>query len=186
MKDIFLFVGLGNIGNEYANTHHNMGFWAIDEYANHLGVDFNKTKCNGMIAEYTTKDSKVLLVKPTTYMNKSGECVVPLVQKYKIPLNHICIIYDDMDLDVGVLRMRKAGKPGSHNGIKNVTELLGTENFARIRIGIGKCTHGTIVDFVLSKVSDDDKEKIVAQLPRINVALDKFIKNGGDVEKIQI
>lgn len=181
-----MFVGLGNPGKEYEKTHHNMGYWAIDEYAKHIGVTFNKTKCNGEIAEYTTKDCKVVLVKPITYMNRSGECVAPLLKKYNVALSHLCVVYDDIDLNVGVLRMRKGGSPGTHNGMRNITELLGTGDFPRIRIGIGRDNRMDLADFVLSKVSDSDTKAIVEQLPRINKALDKFVETNGDLERIQI
>lgn len=129
-----LIVGLGNPGKEYENTRHNLGFVIIDQLANKLNVELNKKKFNGLyyqIGEY-------LLLKPQTYMNNSGECIAAFINYFRIDLNDLLVIYDDIALPLGKFRYRCQGSAGGHNGMKNIIELLGNEDFKRLRVGIGR------------------------------------------------
>ena len=178
-------IGLGNPDKQYQNTYHNMGFMAVDYFAEQNNLSFTKNKFNSMVAEGFLDGEKVLVLKPTTYMNLSGQAVSNVVNSLKIPLSNIVVVYDDIDIPVGTLRLRKSGSAGTHNGMRNIVELLGSKEFSRIRIGIG-CEHkGDLVSFVLSKVSGENLDKIKVLLPKINDALLQFIKYK-DVERIKI
>jgi PTH1 family peptidyl-tRNA hydrolase len=159
-----LIVGLGNPGKEYEKTYHNIGFCFVDKLAEKLDIEIKKQTCKSLIGEvkFQTKDGleKIILAKPETYMNLSGEAVVALKNKYKIKDEDIYIISDDIDLPVGKYRYRESGSAGTHNGLKNIIQLLGAENFKRIRIGIGKDEKMDLADYVLSKVSQENSEKI--------------------------
>ena len=133
-----MIVGLGNPGAEYAQTRHNVGFMLVDKLASDLKVDVTKKKFNALMAECQIKGEKIILVKPQTYMNLSGDAVGPLARWYKINPSDIMVIYDDMDLPLGKLRIRPFGGTGGHNGMKSLIAALGTEKFPRMRIGIGR------------------------------------------------
>ena len=154
-----LIVGLGNPGKEYAETRHNMGYLAIDAFAEMAGVDFDRSGFKGVYA--ICKDPRFndsfILAKPETFMNLSGECVRPLMDYFKIDLDDVVILYDDMALAPGTIRLRPSGSSGSHNGMKSIIQHVGSENFKRIRIGIGEPPH-TGVDWVLSKPKGEDKD----------------------------
>ena len=156
---MFLIVGLGNPGKEYAATRHNVGFDAIDSIANRYNVDINRLKFRGMYGEGNIGGSKVILLKPTTFMNLSGESVREVVNFYKIKNENIIVIYDDVDLEAGRLRIRSKGSSGGHNGIKSIIYHLGTEEFPRIKIGVGK-PENNMVNHVLGKFSKEDREKV--------------------------
>ena len=153
-----LIVGLGNYGSEYAKTRHNVGFMAVDLLAKNLNCTFNSTKFNADIATTMIKSEKVLIAKPLTYMNLSGEAVLAISNFYKIDPQDIIIIHDDLDLPTGSVRIRKSGSAGGQKGMKNIIDLLNTQNIARIRIGIGKDPIIPVVDYVLGKISSDDIE----------------------------
>jgi len=156
-KDMFLIVGLGNIGKEYDNTNHNVGFMVADELANELDTFFARKQCRASVAETTLSGEKVVIAKPHTYMNLSGESVREFVQKFKIPLENIIVVLDDIDLDVGVVRYRLKGSAGTHNGLRSIVACLGTSDFKRVRIGIGKGhPNQELSDYVLSKISKQD------------------------------
>ncbi len=186
MKDIYVFVGLGNPGERYRDTHHNMGYMAIDHYAQSHGVNFSKAECDADVAYIISGDKKIILAKPTTFMNNSGQSVAKFVKKYKVPLDHLVIIYDDIDIECGTLRMRKAGSAGTHNGMRSIVECLGDTAFPRIRIGTGYDRSYDLVDFVLSPLNDLERAVIAKNkiFERVTSALDKFVANGGDIEKI--
>ena len=151
-----LVVGLGNIGSEYENTRHNMGFIVLDAFAKASNVVFH-TDRYGDVAEVPFKGNKFTLLKPSTYMNLSGKAVRYWMQEKKIPLENVVIICDDLNLPFGTVRMRKNGSDGGHNGLKNITELLGSQEYARIRLGIGNdFARGHQVDFVLGKLSEEE------------------------------
>ncbi|MBU5486277.1 aminoacyl-tRNA hydrolase [Clostridium sp. MSJ-11] len=156
---MFLIVGLGNPGKEYANTRHNVGFEAVDLIASRYNVDINRIKFRGMYGEGNICGEKVILLKPTTFMNLSGESVREVVNFYKISIDNIIVIYDDVDLDVGRVRIRPKGSSGGHNGIKNIIYHLGTEDFTRVKIGVGKAEKD-MVSHVLGRFSKEDKETI--------------------------
>ena len=154
----FLVVGLGNIGSEYANTRHNMGFIVLDAWAQASNAVFS-TQRYGDIAEVSFKGHRITLLKPSTYMNLSGKAVRYWMQEKKIALENLLIVSDDLNLPFGSIRMRKNGSDGGHNGLKNINELLGTQEYARIRLGIGNdFSRGHQIDFVLGKLSPEELE----------------------------
>ena len=154
----FLVVGLGNIGSEYANTRHNMGFMVLDAWAQASNAVFS-TQRYGDIAEISFKGHRITLLKPSTYLNLSGKSVRYWMQEKKIALENLLIVSDDLNLPFGSIRMRKNGSDGGHNGLKNINELLGTQEYARIRLGIGNdFSRGHQIDFVLGKLSPEELE----------------------------
>lgn len=156
-----VIVGLGNPGMEYARTKHNVGFMLVDALAEQLGVTDWQENFHAMIAEVRLGSAKVLLVKPQTYMNNSGEAVGPLLRWYKLPAEDLIVAHDDMDIPVGTIRLRRKGSAGGHNGIKSVLAHVGDENFARVRIGIGRPLPGwTVIHHVLAPFSEEDVPKI--------------------------
>ncbi|MCI5773378.1 MAG: aminoacyl-tRNA hydrolase [Erysipelotrichaceae bacterium] len=154
-----LIVGLGNIGKEYENTRHNAGFMVVDKLAQKLGADFNQTKFNASIATTNVKGEKVIIMKPNTYMNLSGEAVLACVNFYKISTDDILVIHDDLDLPVGSVRIRTQGSAGGQKGMNNIINLLHTANIKRIRMGIDKSKVIPVVDYVLGKFTSDEKPK---------------------------
>lgn len=163
----YLVVGLGNIGSEYAQTRHNMGFMVLDAWAQASNIVF-ETKRYGDIAEKSIKGRKFHLLKPSTYMNLSGNAVRYWMQELSIPVENIIVICDDLNLPFGSLRMRGSGSDGGHNGLKNIIELIGTQDFARIRMGIGHdFQQGGQVDFVIGKINDDEKSVIPELCDRV-------------------
>ncbi len=155
-----LIVGLGNPGNEYAKTRHNVGFMVIDALAKELNVNVDQKKFKSLIAKTTIKNEGVILMKPQTYMNLSGEAIISAAQFFQIDPSDILVIYDDMDLPTGKVRLREKGSAGGHNGIKNMIQHLHTQEFPRIRIGIGKHQHMDTKDFVLGKISKEEMQEI--------------------------
>lgn len=166
-----LIVGLGNPGEEYQNTRHNAGFMAIDNYIDESNF---KKKDNYMIAEKVINEEKILFVKPLTYMNDSGQAVRKVMDYYKINLEDILIIYDDMDFNVGTIKIKASGSSGGHNGIKSIIKCLGTENFKRIRIGISK-PEGDTIDYVLGKFSKHDLNNLYYVFNTINRIIEDFV-----------
>ena len=175
-----LIVGLGNPGKQYEKTRHNSGFMAIDFYAAKNNLEF-KSKFNGLYAEQIINNEKVLFVKPQTFMNNSGECVIKFVNYFDIDLKDIMIIYDDVDFEVGTFKIRRNGSGGGHNGIKNVIEHLKTEEIYRLRIGISK-NEIPLMDYVLSKFSKADLDEVNGILPTIADAMNDFAYL--DIEKL--
>ncbi|GAW63640.1 peptidyl-tRNA hydrolase [Ligilactobacillus acidipiscis DSM 15836] len=148
-----MIVGLGNIGKKYENTRHNVGFSVVEELANRYNVDFNKEKCEALIATAFISNEKVLLVKPTTFMNDSGRAVGPLLDYFKIEVEDLIIIHDDMDLQLGRIRLRQKGSAGGHNGIKSVIAHVHTQAFKRVKVGIDHPQQMSVVNWVLSRFS---------------------------------
>ncbi len=158
---MIVIAGLGNPGLQYAATRHNVGFMAVDRLARDKGVAFNKSEHHGKTGFYFDGGEKVLLVKPQTYMNESGRCVREIVDYYKVDLSDLIVIYDDVDLAPGGLRIRKKGGPGTHNGMRSIVDELGSGDFPRIRIGIGSQPPGwDLADYVLSQLGGDDRRVI--------------------------
>ncbi len=163
----YLVVGLGNIGAEYASTRHNMGFMILDAWAQASNVLF-RTDRYGAIAEVSFKGRWFVLLKPSTYMNLSGNAVRYWMQKLHLPLENLVVISDDINLPFGTLRMRGNGSSGGHNGLENITELLGTDQWARIRVGIGNdFSKGRQVDYVLGNLSEEEKAAIPALAAKV-------------------
>ena len=156
----YVVVGLGNIGAEYANTRHNMGFMVLDAWAQASNISF-ETGRYGSTATISFKGRKFHLLKPSTYMNLSGKAVRYWMNELKIPVENIIIISDDLNIPFGTLRLRKNGSAGGHNGLTNITELIGTQEYARIRVGIGNdFGKGQQVGFVLGELSKEEKEEM--------------------------
>lgn len=154
-----LIVGLGNKGTEYKRTRHNAGFMAIDEYLKKYNLELNKSKFDGLYCETIINGEKVMLLEPQKYMNLSGEVIIKYINYFKIDINDILIIHDDMDLEAGTFKIRYKGGPGGHNGLKNIEANLKTKEYKRIKIGISK-NNINMVDYVLGKFSDEELEKI--------------------------
>lgn len=154
---MYIIAGLGNPGSKYENTRHNMGFKAIDAIASEFGIDVNRAKFKGLIGEGRIGSEKVILLKPQTYMNLSGQSVREIMNFYKIPEENLIVIYDDFDLPIGSIRVRKSGGPGTHNGMKSVVQELGSRKFPRVRVGIGS-SDGSTIQFVIGKVGKDEQQ----------------------------
>ncbi len=177
----YLIVGLGNPGSDYARTRHNIGFMTIERLLAKLGVSLSLKKFNGMYTKAQYNGREVYLLEPLTYMNLSGSAVRDLAGYFRIPTSNIIVIFDDMDLALGQLRIRMKGSAGSHNGMKSVITCLGTEDFTRIRVGIGN--HGIVdaKDYVLGKFTGEEMEALGPSLDRAAEAALEIIDSG--VEK---
>lgn len=158
----YVIVGLGNPGLEYEGSRHNTGFMAIDALANKCSVKINRMKFKGMVADTIIEGKRCLLLKPTTYMNLSGESIVQALDFYKLDTEKLIVMYDDISLEPGRLRVRCKGSHGGHNGIKSIIELTGKDDFMRIKIGVGKKPHPDydLAKWVLGKFRDDDVVKM--------------------------
>ena len=174
-----LVIGLGNPGLEYKWTRHNVGFEAIDKLAYDFNINVNKNKFKAIYGEGIIHNEKVILIKPLTYMNLSGECVRDFLAFYKdLSLEDIIVICDDINLPIGTIRVRKKGSDGGQNGLKNIIYHLNSDEFPRIRIGIGqKPEHYTLANFVLSKFNKDEEIDIVKGITCATDALELFIKD---------
>ena len=155
-----LIVGLGNPGKEYAGTRHNCGFMVIDRLASKLNVDVDQNKFKGLYAKVKYHGEDIILLKPQTYMNLSGESVNAVMNFFKIDKEVLLVIYDDLDMPVGKLRLRKTGSAGGHNGIKNIIAHLNSQDFKRIRVGIDRHKYMNVADYVLSRFSKVESEAI--------------------------
>lgn len=165
-----LFVGLGNPGIKYQETRHNMGFMVIDALAAMLGVDIDKTDFKGVYARFKYKGEDVILFKPLTYMNLSGEALIQIKQFFKVENEEIVVIFDDLDLEPGQVRLRLNGSSGGQKGMQNIIELLGSQDIKRIRIGIGKPPFNAI-DYVLGRPGPEEKNKIEQAIKNASDAL---------------
>lgn len=155
---MYLIIGLGNPGKEYENTRHNMGFKAIDALSEKNNIEVSKSKFHSLIGRGKIEDEKVILCKPQTYMNSSGIAVRECAMYFDIPKENVIVIYDDVDLPLASIRVRKAGGPGTHNGMKSVVEQLGITDFPRIRIGVGAAENGEdLIDRVIGKVPKNER-----------------------------
>lgn len=158
----YIIAGLGNPGMEYEGTRHNAGFFTADTLASQYGEEINRLKFKGKTAEITIEGKRCLLLKPTTYMNNSGESVVQAMEFYKIEAENLIVIYDDISLEPGKLRIRRKGSHGGHNGVRSIIELTGHDDFPRIKIGVGKKPHPDydLAKWVLGKFRKEDAEKM--------------------------
>ena len=176
----WLVVGLGNPGQKYANTRHNMGFLTVDLLAEKAGVKLNKVKFKSAYNILNFAGCKCLVMKPQTYMNLSGEAVREAVQFYKVPADHVLVIYDDVSLPVGKLRVRPTGSAGGHNGIKNIIAHLGTQDFPRVKIGTGAPAGGgaDMIDWVIGEPSKAEKKVLLESFERAIDAAACIIEHG--------
>ncbi|MBR1592916.1 MAG: aminoacyl-tRNA hydrolase [Ruminococcus sp.] len=158
----YVIAGLGNFGMEYDNTRHNAGFFTADKLAKSLGEDINRLKFKSKTAEITVEGKRCILMKPLTYMNNSGEAVVQALDFYKLDTSNLIVIYDDISLEPGRLRIRRKGSHGGHNGIRSIIELTGSEDFLRIKMGVGKKPHPDydLAKWVLGKFGKEDLAKL--------------------------
>ena len=179
-----MIVGLGNIGTRYDETRHNTGFMVVDQLARdyHLGA-FTHLKQEAVAVSGIINGEKVMLVKPTTFMNDSGRAVGPLVDYYDIDLDNLVIVNDDLDMPVGKVRLKTHGASGGHNGLKSIISALGTKNFNRGKVGIDHPQHGTVVSHVLGKFSKEERPKFDQAVEQAEHALEDWI-NGEDFAKL--
>lgn len=171
-----LVVGLGNPGLKYLKNLHNLGFMAIELLAEKHGVSFNKKGFKGLYGEKNINGEKVVFLKPQTYMNLSGESVQALSAFYKVKPEDILVIYDDLDIAIGLIRIRANGSAGTHNGMRSIVSCLNSTSFPRIRIGIKPEVNYEIVDYVLSDVRKDDEPRFRQSVNHAVLAADEFIR----------
>ncbi len=178
---MYIIVGLGNPTFQYAGTRHNVGFGAVDVLADMYRIAVNTKKFKGLIGKGIIEGEKVILVKPQTYMNLSGECVREVVDYYKVSPKELIVVFDDISLDVGQLRIRAKGSAGGHNGIKNIINCLGTQEFPRIKVGVGdKPRNMDLADYVLGVFDRQDMEIIRESLEAAGKAAVSIITEGID------
>ena len=179
---MYLIVGLGNPENEYASTRHNMGFCTINKLAKEYNIEVTKSKFNSLYGTGIIEGEKVILLKPQTYMNSSGEAVIDFMDFYKLDLENLIIIYDDIEIEKGQIRIRKKGSSGNHNGMKSVISMLQSEEFTRIRIGIGKPEHSNdMINYVIGKITEEEKEKLEPGIEKAKLATIEILKSGVDI-----
>ncbi len=176
-----LIVGLGNVGADYDGTRHNVGFMAIDRFASKYNATFKEEKkFKGFISEIKINGERIILLKPTTYMNLSGDSIILVMKFYKIDINDLLILNDDLDQPVGNIRVRAKGSAGGHNELKSIIANLGTEEFRRIRIGIDRSKVIPVIDWVLGKFTKDDLEKLDLVFEKSISGIEAFIQEIGD------
>ncbi len=169
-----LIVGLGNIGEKYAKTNHNAGFMVLDKLAERLGFNFKNKGCDSDYGEYKNEIDKFIVAKPRTFMNDSGKAVKSFMAKFKIKIEDILVVCDDIDLQPGVVRIRKTGSAGTHNGLKSIIFETKSQDFLRVRVGIGKQNeHQDLADFVLGVMKMTDQQK--QGLEKATNAVESFV-----------
>ena len=176
-----LIVGLGNPENEenFANTRHNMGFNVINLLAKKYDIEILRTKFNGLYGSGIIENEKVILLKPQTYMNLSGESIIEFMKFYKISEKDLIVIYDDIDIESGKIRIKRNGSASTHNGMKSIVYCLKTENFERIRVGIGKPQDGTdLIAHVIGQISEEDKKLLAEGTKQAEQAVETILKDG--------
>ncbi|MGI5907390.1 MAG: aminoacyl-tRNA hydrolase [Christensenellales bacterium] len=174
-----MIVGLGNPGIQYRNTRHNVGFDVVDALACAWKIPFRATRFTGLVGEGVMLGHKVLVVKPQTYMNKSGECVEQVMDYYRVEPHELIVVLDDIDLPVGRIRVRSFGGAGTHNGLRSIVDYLGAGSFARVRVGIGPIPPDTdLAHFVLSRFREEEKETVQSAVVRAGQAVEALISDG--------
>lgn len=178
----WIIVFLGNPGAKYNGTRHNAGFMAADAMADELKVSINKLRFKALTATVSIGGEKVLLMKPQTYMNLSGEAVAQAVKFYKVSPDHVIVVSDEVAIPIGKLRIRKGGSAGGHNGLKNIIQHLGTDQFPRMRMGVGVAPHPDydMADWVLSTFKNQDAETMAELAKKVSAALQSYITDGAD------
>ncbi|MBS6215966.1 MAG: aminoacyl-tRNA hydrolase [Clostridiales bacterium] len=178
----WLVVGLGNVGEKYDNTRHNVGFEVADELAERGRAPIQKLKHRALTNTLEIGGEKVLLMKPVTYMNLSGEAVGEAARFFKVPADHVLVISDDVSLPVGKLRVRRGGSAGGHNGLKNIIQHLGSDQFPRIKVGVGEKPHPDydMADWVLGKFQGEDRRTMDGAVKRAADAVECFLREGPD------
>ena len=174
----FLIVGLGNIGDEYRETRHNIGFKMLDAFAEASNVAF-EDKRYGFVGRCRVKNAEIVLLKPSTYMNLSGNAVRYWMNEEKIPLENLMVMVDDLNLPFGTIRIRKQGSAGGHNGLRHIEQVLCTPNYARVRFGIGnEYTRGTQINFVLGAWTEEEEKQLTDRLKVTNEIIPSFCLQG--------
>ena len=172
-----LVVGLGNPGGEYKNTRHNAGFIFLNSFLSKEGISLDKKKFKGEYCEYrTSKGNKAILLEPQTYMNLSGDSIIEFANYFKINVQDILVIHDDLDLEVGKIRIRSKGSSGGHNGIKSIINRFQSEEFKRVRIGIGR-NNTPIIDYVLENFSKEEREILETKMELVSKVIEDFIND---------
>lgn len=181
VDNVYVIVGLGNPGAKYDNTRHNVGFSTIDSLAKRFSIKVSKIKFKGLYGEGRVGTKKVVLLKPQTFMNNSGRSVMEAVSWYKIDLSNLIVIYDDVDIDFGKIRLRPSGSSGTHNGMKSIIYLLNSDKFPRVRIGIGRPKPGwKMSNFVLSKFDEKEAKEANRIFELTSDAVEKVLTDGID------
>ena len=177
-----IVVGLGNPGAKYAKNRHNVGFMAIDYMASALGVRVDRVKFNALVSEATVGEHRVLLMKPETFMNSSGNAVGPAASFYKIPPERVIVIHDEISFDAGFMRIRRKGSAGGHNGLKSIIASLGSDAFPRLKVGVGMkpTPEYDLADWVLSNIPAQDMEKIASRFSDIHSAVSLILDGKTD------
>lgn len=179
---MYVVVGLGNPGKKYDITRHNIGFEVVDEFARQNNIKMNKTKFKAVIGEGHIHGEKVVVVKPQTFMNLSGESVMRIKEFYDLPLDNLIVVYDDIDVDPGKLRIRKKGSGGSHNGMRNIIYLLKEDTFPRVRIGVGRPRPGqNLADYVLGRFTKDEQALLIPIVKDAVSAIETIIRDDADL-----
>lgn len=178
----WFIVGLGNPGIQYENTRHNAGFLTVDRFMKAQDGEFNKNKMQAVFGECKIGQNRVLVAKPQTYMNNSGTAVQTIANFYKIPLDRIIVVCDDINLDIGKIRIRRKGSDGGQKGMRDIIELMGSDEIARIKVGVGKKPHPDydLVDWVLSKFPKESEADLNTALDKASKALTEIINRGID------
>lgn len=178
---MYLIVGLGNPEADYARTRHNMGVDVVNEIADKYKIAISREKFNGLYGSGEIEGEKVILLKPQTFMNLSGDSVVEFVNFYKININNVIVVYDDIDTIPGKIRIRKKGGPGTHNGMKSVVYRLNSEEFPRVRVGIGMPEYkNDLINYVIGNISDEDYKTLKTGIEKASEAVTSIIKDGID------
>ncbi len=178
---MYLIVGLGNPESDYSKTRHNMGFNVINKLSEKYGIEVNKSKFKGLVGNGIIEGEKVVLLKPQTFMNLSGESIVEAMNFYKIQENELVVIYDDVDIEPGNIRIRRNGSAGTHNGMRSIVEHIKTENFTRVRVGIGKPKeHVDMIAHVIGHIPEEDKKALEEGTDIAKEAVIEIIKNSVD------
>lgn len=178
---MYLIIGLGNPEEEYARTRHNMGFDTINKISEKYNIKVNKSKFNSIYGTGTIEGEKVILLKPQTYMNLSGTALRDFMNFYKLSSKDIVVIYDDLDIEPGIVKIRKKGGPGTHNGMKSVVNEIKTEDFSRIRIGIGNPEYkNDLLNYILTRIPDEEYKILENSINNAAEAVGEIIKNGID------
>jgi PTH1 family peptidyl-tRNA hydrolase len=185
-SNVRLIVGLGNPGQNYTQSRHNIGSKCLSHFAREHGIRFDKKQCQARTGLGTVAGSEVVLARPQTFMNRSGDSVGPLVRKFRVGLDNLIVIHDDLDLPLGKIRIRPGGSSAGHKGIGSIIENLGSQDFARIRVGIGRppveegatISEDDIIDWVLSEFTPEESEVIAGVIPRVGEAIDCLLTEG--------
>lgn len=178
---MYLIVGLGNPEEDYSNTRHNMGFNTINKIAKQYEIEINKKKFKGLYGTGIIEDEKVILLKPQTFMNSSGESIIEIMNYFKISAENLIVIYDDIDTEKGKIKIRKIGGAGTHNGMKSVVNSIGTKIFTRVKVGIGMPEYkDDLINYVIGAMPEEEKEILEIATTKAKDAVIEIIKSGVD------